>query len=74
MVDKQDSWSLDSCIKYAGRGYFIRDIDTLRMKLIEDMEDAWRKLCASDDKMKYRFINAWRNSINKRFGVDADGN
>ena len=50
--------------------YDDNDIKTLRQKLIEDMTEAWRKLCGRDDKMKYMFIKAWRESINLRFGVD----
>ena len=49
--------------------YTKEDIKTLQEKMIKDMEDAWCKICAKDDKMKYFFINAWRDSINKRFGV-----
>jgi hypothetical protein len=75
-MDEKD-WTLkdkgvwrDYRFKMEDHWYSASDIEILRQKLIEDMENAWSKLCGSDDKMKYRFINAWRTSINRRFGFE----
>ena len=57
-----DDWSLNNCIKYAGRGYFIHDIETLRKKLIEDFDR-----CVEDGQ--YEDIMDYKKIINKRFGV-----
>jgi len=66
MEDGDHIHKMDDIIEY----YEKPDIETLRQKLIEDMEEVWTKISGKDDKMKYFLLDAWRDSINKRFGVE----
>ena len=58
----KDTWTLNNCKKYAGRGYFIGDVEILRKKIIGDVAT----YCDSEIVILFDIIDI----INKRFGFE----
>ena len=52
--------------------YFSKyDIEILRVKLIKDLERAWKHIDKQEDKTnrEYWFMTEWKSSLDRRFGV-----